>query len=187
MAVQPIRIIGDPVLRTPAEPVTTFDKELRVLVRDLEDTMLDAPGVGLAAPQIGVGLRVFTYATSDETRGHIINPVLGELSEENEEDDEGCLSVPGLTYPTMRRTRVVARGFDMHGEPIVIAGETPLLARCLQHETDHLDGVVFVDRLDDATRKRAMREIREQLWEPGLAGLEPVVKVSPHALFGKAF
>lgn len=187
MAVQPIRIIGDPVLRTPAEPVTTFDKELRVLVRDLEDTMLDAPGLGLAAPQIGVGLRVFTYATSDTDHGHIINPVLGELSDDSEEDDEGCLSVPGLTYPTRRRTSLVARGFDMHGEPMVITADTPLLARCVQHETDHLDGVVFVDRLDDATRKRAMREIREQLWEPENAGLEPTIKVSPHALFGKAF
>jgi peptide deformylase len=185
--VQPIRIIGDPVLRTPAEPVTTFDKELRVLVRDLEETMLDAPGVGLAAPQIGVGLRVFTFATSEEDRGHIVNPVLADLSEEQEEDDEGCLSVPGLTYPTKRGISVVAKGFDMHGEPIVIAAGNALLARCLQHETDHLDGIVFIDRLDDATRKRAMREIREQLWEPQNAGLEPIVKVSPHALFGKAF
>ncbi|MEO6714660.1 MAG: peptide deformylase [Mycobacteriales bacterium] len=186
MAVQPIRIIGDPVLRTPAEPVTTFDKELRVLVRDLEDTMHDAPGVGLAAPQIGVGLRVFTYATSEEAQGHIVNPVLSELSDDEEEDDEGCLSVPGLTYPTVRRLSVVAKGFDMHGEPIVIAGETALLARCLQHETDHLDGVVFVDRLDDATRKQAMKEIREQLWETADAGFEPIIKVSPHALFGRA-
>jgi peptide deformylase len=185
--VQPIRIIGDPVLRTPAEPVTTFDKELRVLVRDLFETMLDAPGVGLAAPQIGVGLRVFTYATSDEEQGHIVNPVLSDLSEEFEKDDEGCLSVPGLTYPLERRISVVAKGFDMHGEPLTIAAGTPLLARCVQHETDHLDGVVFVDKLDESTRKRAMREIREQLWEPQNAGLEPIVKVSPHALFGKAF
>jgi peptide deformylase len=187
VAVQPIRIIGDPVLRTPTEPVTTFDKELRVLVRDLIETMLDAPGVGLAAPQIGVGLRVFTYACSDEEQGHIVNPVLSDLSDEQEEDEEGCLSVPGLTYPTTRRISAVAKGFDMHGEPIVIAAGTPFLARCLQHETDHLDGVVFVDRLDDVTRKRAMREIREQIWEPQDAGLPPVVKVSPHALFGKAF
>ena len=187
MAVQPIRIIGDPVLRTPAAPVTTFDKELRVLVRDLEETMLDAPGVGLAAPQIGVSLRVFTYACSDDDHGHIVNPVLAELSAEEEEDDEGCLSVPGLTYPTVRRTSVVAKGFDMHGEPLVIPAGTSFLARCLQHETDHLDGVVFVERLDNATRKRAMREIREQIWEPAAGGFEPIVKVSPHALFGKAF
>jgi peptide deformylase len=187
VAVQPIRIIGDPVLRTPAEPVTTFDKELRVLVRDLFETMFDAPGVGLAAPQIGVGLRVFTYGTSEEEQGHIVNPVLSELSEESEEDDEGCLSVPGLTYPMARRVSVVAKGFDLHGEPITIAADTPFLARCLQHETDHLDGIVFVDKLDDATRKRAMREIREQLWEPENAGFEPIVKVSPHALFGRAF
>ena len=187
MAVQPIRIIGDPVLRTPAEPVTTFDKELRVLVRDLEETMFAAPGVGLAAPQIGVGLRVFTFACSEEERGHIVNPVLGELSEQMETDDEGCLSVPGLSYLTTRSISVVARGFNAYGEPIVIPASTPFVARCLQHETDHLDGVVFIDRLDDATRKRAMREIREQLWEPDNAGMAPIVKVSPHALFGKAF
>lgn len=187
MAVQPIRIIGDPVLRTPADPVTTFDKELRVLVRDLDDTMRAAPGVGLAAPQIGIGLRVFTFATAEDEQGHIVNPVLSELSDELEEDEEGCLSVPGLTYPMARRVRVVAKGFDMHGEPLVIAAGTPFLARCLQHETDHLDGVVFIDRLDAAVRKRAMQEIREQLWEPEDAGLPPIVKVSPHALFGKAF
>ncbi|MEP7054863.1 MAG: peptide deformylase [Actinomycetota bacterium] len=187
MSVQPIRIIGDPVLRTPAAPVTTFDKELRVLVRDLDETMRDAPGVGLAAPQIGIGLRVFTYATSEEDSGHIVNPVLADLSDEQEEDEEGCLSVPGLTYPTKRGISVVAKGFNMHGEPIVIAAGNPLLARCLQHETDHLDGVVFIDRLEEAIRKRAMREIREQLWDPQAAGLEPVIKVSPHELFGKAF
>ena len=186
MALQQIRIIGDPVLRTPAEPVTTFDKELRTLVRDLTDTMDHAPGVGLAAPQIGVSLRVFTYNCGDDAAGHIVNPVIGDLSDEEEEDDEGCLSVPGLAYPLRRRLSVVARGFDMHGEPLTVAGDTALLARCLQHETDHLDGVVFIDRLDDEVRRRAMREIREHLWTAP-AEPQPDVKVSPHRLFGRAF
>jgi peptide deformylase len=179
VAVQPIRLFGDPVLRTPAEPVTTFDKELRTLVKDLTDTMRDAPGVGLAAPQIGVSLRVFTYWVDDEL-GHLINPNL-DLSDEQQEGDEGCLSFPGLAYPTKRALRVVAKGMNMHGEPVVLEG-SDLLARCVQHETDHLDGILFIDRLDREQRKLAMRAIREAEW----AG-EPIrVKASPHATMGRA-
>src|SRR5215831_7173689 len=114
----PIRLFGDPVLRTPADPVRDFDAELRRLVKDLTETMLDAPGVGLAAPQIGVSLRVFAYHVDGEL-GHLINPGLS-LSEEEETDDEGCLSVPGLVYPTPRAYGVVAKGFNMHGEPITL-------------------------------------------------------------------
>jgi peptide deformylase len=178
--VQPIRLFGDPVLRTPAEKVVDFDKELRTLVKDLTETMLDAPGVGLAAPQIGVGLRVFTYHVDDEL-GHLINPVL-DLGDDQEEDDEGCLSFPGLAFPTKRAWSVVAKGQDMHGEPVTIEG-TELLARCVQHETDHLDGVLFIDRLDREQRKAAMKAIREAEWsgEPSLH-----VKVSPHATRGLA-
>jgi peptide deformylase len=177
LSVKPIRLFGDPVLRTPAEPVRDFDAELRRLVKDLTETMLDAPGVGLAAPQIGVGLRVFTYYVDDEL-GHLINPRL-ELSAEQETDEEGCLSFPGLAFPTQRALGVVATGFNMHGEP---AG-TGHLARCVQHETDHLDGVLFIDRLDSAQRKLAMKEIRAAEWwgEP-----VPVVKASPHPTHGKA-
>ena len=181
MSIRPIRLFGDPVLRTAADPVTTFDAELRKLVKDLTDTMMDAPGVGLAAPQIGVGLRVFTYFV-DDVVGHLINPSL-KLSDEQEVDDEGCLSFPGLAYPTNRSYGVVATGFDMHGEPITVEG-TGQLARCVQHETDHLDGVLFIDRLDVTQRKLAMREIRASEWwgEP-----VPLVKVSPHPTHGKAF
>jgi peptide deformylase len=180
ISVKPIRIFGDPVLRTPADPVRDFDAELRKLVKDLTDTMLDAPGVGLAAPQIGVGLRVFTYYVDDQL-GHLINPSL-DLSSEQETDDEGCLSFPGLVYPTPRAFGVVAKGFDMHGEPVTLEGSGHL-ARCVQHETDHLDGILFIDRLDPAQRKLAMREIREAEWggEPA-----PQVKVSPHRTWGKA-
>ena len=181
MSVRPIRLFGDPVLKTPAEPVRDFDAELRRLVNDLTDTMMDAPGVGLAAPQIGVGLRVFTYYVDDEL-GHLINPVLA-LSEEEETDDEGCLSFPGLAYPAKRAYGTVATGFNMYGEPVTIEGSGQL-ARCVQHETDHLDGVLFIDRLDDTQRKLAMKEIRAAEWfgEP-----VPLVKVSPHPMRGKAF
>ena len=145
----------------PAEAVVDFDKELRVLVKDLTETMLDAPGAGLAAPQIGVGLRVFTYDVDDEV-GHLINPTL-DLSDEEQDGEEGCLSFPGLAYDTKRAWRVVAKGFNMHGEPVTIEG-TDLLARCVQHETDHLDGILFIDRLDAKTRKVAMKAIREAEW-----------------------
>ena len=181
MSIRPIRLFGDPVLRTPADPVTSFDAELRKLVKDLTDTMLDAPGVGLAAPQIGVGLRVFTYFV-DDVAGHLINPTL-TLTADVEIDDEGCLSFPGLAYPTSRSLGAVATGFDMYGEPITVEG-TGTLARCVQHETDHLDGVLFIDRLDSVQRKLAMKEIRASEWwgEP-----VPLVKVSPHPTQGKAF
>jgi peptide deformylase len=181
MTVQPIRLFGDPVLREKAAPVTTFDAELRRLVRDLTDTMLDAPGVGLAAPQLGVGLRVFTYDV-DGIVGHLVNPDL-ELSEEEQMGPEGCLSLPGLEYDCLRAQRVVAKGFTMHGEPVTIEG-SDLLARCIQHETDHLDGVLFIDRLDQAARKAAMKAIRESEWAGQLA---PTVKISPHPTFGRAF
>ena len=178
MAIQPIRLFGDPVLRTPAAPVTDFDKELRRLVEDLTDTMLEAPGAGLAAPQIGVGLRVFTWNVDGEV-GHLVNPSL-DLSEETQDGDEGCLSIPGLTFDCRRALSVVAKGFDMHGEPVVIEG-SELLARAIQHETDHLDGILFVDRLDRETRKAAMKAIREAEWfgEPA-----PTVKLSPHPTRG---
>lgn len=184
MSIKEIRHFGDPVLVTPAVEVVDFDKELRTLVKDLTETMLDAPGAGLAAPQIGVPLRVFVWDV-DETIGHLINPTL-DLSEEMQEGDEGCLSFPDLVYPTPRAFRAVAKGFTIHGEPITIEG-TELLARALQHETDHLNGILFIDRLAQADRKLAMKEIRESDWF-GLAaesGLNPAIKISPHSLLGQ--
>jgi peptide deformylase len=180
VAIQPIRLFGDPVLRTPASPVTDFDKELRVLVKDLEETMMDAPGAGLAAPQIGVGLRVFTYYV-DGVLGHLINPDL-DLSEDLQEGEEGCLSFPGIYYDTPRALRVVAKGFDLHGEPVTIEG-SELLARAIQHESDHLDGILFIDRMNRDQRKLALKAIREAEWA-GQA--PPTVKDSPHATFGRA-
>ena len=176
MAVQPIRLFGDPVLRTPAAPVETFDKELRRLVQDLTETMRDAPGSGLAAPQIGVSLRVFTW-WADEELGHLCNPVI-DLSDEIQDGEEGCLSIPDLAFDTKRAMRVVAKGFNEHGEPVVIEG-SDLLARIIQHETDHLDGLLFVDRLDPETRKAAMKAIREAEW---FGEQPPEVRISPHTV-----
>jgi len=178
VAVQPIRLFGDPVLRKPAAEAVDFDRELRRLVDDLTETMLEAPGAGLAAPQIGVGLRVFTWHVDGEV-GHLVNPSL-DLSEETQHGPEGCLSIPDLAIDCTRALSVVARGFDMYGEPVTIEG-SELLARALQHETDHLDGILFVDRLDPESRKSAMRAIRESDW----FGLEkPRVRVSPHVTGG---
>ena len=178
MAIQPIRLFGDPVLRQRAVEVVDFDKELRTLVSDLADTMLDAPGAGLAAPQIGVGLRVFTWFVEGEV-GHLVNPVL-DLSEEEQYGEEGCLSIPDLGFDCTRALSVVARGYNMFGEPVTIEG-SDLLARAIQHETDHLDGVLFIDRLDAETRKAAMKAIRESEW----FGMDqPTVKVSPHPTNG---
>jgi peptide deformylase len=179
VAIQPIRLFGDPVLRKPALEVVDFDRELRRLVQDLTDTMLEAPGAGLAAPQIGVGLRVFTWYVEGEV-GHLVNPVL-RLSEEQQDGPEGCLSIPGLSIDCRRALSVVAHGFDQYGEPVTVEG-SELLARAIQHETDHLDGVLFLDRLDAANRKLAMKEIRESEWF-GLAGA-PTIKVSPHPTGG---
>ena len=180
MAIRPIRLFGDPILRKPAAEVVDFDAELRRLVDDLTDTMLDAPGAGLAAPQLGVGLRVFTWSVEGEV-GHLVNPVL-DLSEDTQDGPEGCLSLPDLVSDCRRALSVVARGFNKYGDPITVEG-SELLARAIQHETDHLDGVLFIDRLDTEARKAAMREIRQSQW----FGLEqPAVKVSPHPTRGLA-
>ncbi|MEU5566342.1 peptide deformylase [Micromonospora musae] len=158
MTMRPIRIIGDPVLRTSCAPVTSFDAELRALVGDLMDTLLGEPGrAGVAAPQIGVDAQVFVY-DADGHRGHLVNPTI-ELSEETEVDDEGCLSIPGLYFPTRRALHATAHGFDQQGEPLTISG-SGFLARALQHETDHLAGRLYVDALSGDTRRRALREIR---------------------------
>ena len=181
MAVQPIRLFGDPVLRTRAAEVTDFDTELRKLVADLEDTLRDEGGAGLAAPQLGVGLRVFTYHV-DGFAGHLVNPTFDVVGEETQDGPEGCLSIPGLSWDCRRHLHVVAHGMNEHGEPVEVHGSESL-ARAIQHETDHLDGVLFIDRLDPETRREAMREIRQAKW---FGVQEPVVKVSPHPLLGKA-
>ncbi len=160
MTIRPIRELGDPVLRTPADEVRAFDRELAALVRDLLETV-DHPGrAGLAAPQIGVSARVFSYNVDGEI-GHLVNPTVVELSEEVQDGDEGCLSIPGIWAPTVRAMHAVVEGFDVHGEPLRLSG-SGLMARCLQHEVDHLDGRVFLDRLTGEARKTALRALRDR-------------------------
>ncbi len=178
MSVTPIRLFGDPLLRTPADPVTSYDKELRRLVRDLTETMLDSGGAGLAAPQLGVSLRVFVYHVDDEI-GHLVNPVVDLVGDEEQEGEEGCLSIPGLFFDCKRHLHVVAKGTNVHGEPVTLQG-SEMMARCVQHETDHLDGVLFIDRLDTATRRAALKAIRAAEWNGEHAAQ---VKVSPHGRF----
>jgi peptide deformylase len=182
MSLQEIRHFGDPVLITPAALVVDFDKEIRTLIADLTETMLNAPGAGLAAPQIGVSLRAFVWHV-DDVLGHLINPTL-VMSGEIEIDEEGCLSFPDLTYPTPRSLRAVARGFNMFGEPIEVDG-SELLARALQHENDHLDGILFIDRMSKADRKIAMKDIRESEWF-NESTREITIKTSPHSIFGRS-
>jgi peptide deformylase len=181
VSVTPIRLFGDPVLRTPAAPVVDFDRELRQLVGDLTETMFAAGGAGLAAPQIGVGLRVFTWYVDGEI-GHLVNPDVTAVGEETEEGPEGCLSIPGYRWDCRRHLHVVASGWNMHGDPVRVDG-SELLARAIQHETDHLDGVLFVDRLDGEARAAALAELEAAEWAGVAAYLPapaPVVKVSPH-------
>jgi peptide deformylase len=182
VTVQPVRLFGDPVLRARADEARSFDRELRQLVTDLTDTMKASGGVGMAGPQIGVGLRVFVYHVDEEEHGHLINPVLSFPSDEEQDGPEGCLSIPDLTFDCKRHQHVVATGFNSYGDPVTIEG-SEVLARCVQHETDHLDGVLFVDRLDPETKREAMKAIREAEWA---GAATPRVKSSPHRLFGVA-
>lgn len=159
MAIREIRVIGDPVLRTPTEWITEIDDRVRSLVEDLLETVDMDGRAGLAAPQIGVGLRAFSWNIDDEI-GYVVNPRLVEVStEEYQDGDEGCLSVPGLWYPTERAWYARVEGIDLDGKPVVVEGEE-LMARALQHETDHLEGMLYIDRLDRATRRKALKAIR---------------------------
>lgn len=161
MTVRAIRHYGDPVLRTVADPVTEFGTATKELATDLLDT-LDVPGrAGVAAPQIGVPLRAFSYGVGGK-RGVIFNPIL--VGTEGEQtDEEGCLSVPGLWFPTTRAAWAAVDGVDAGGEKVHIEGEGEL-ARCLQHEVDHLEGIVYIHRLEPSTRRGAMRQIRRSAW-----------------------
>jgi peptide deformylase len=161
MTIRNIRTMGDPVLRQQCEPITSFDAELRALVTDLIDTMTLVEGrAGVAAPQIGVPVRVFSYGVGG-TIGYVVNPTI-EVSADTQTDEEACLSLPGLHFETPRALTATVRGFDRHGEPIEIT-ETGFLARALQHETQHLDGILFVDTLVGETRRQALREIRSTI------------------------
>ena len=161
MATREIRTVGDPVLRTPCDPITVVDDRVHSLVADLLENVDQEGRAGLAANQIGVGLRAFSWNIDDEV-GYVLNPTIVELSEDYQDGDEGCLSVPGLWYPTHRAWYARVVGTDLDGHEVVVEG-TELMARCLQHEVDHLDGYLYLDRLERTVRKKAMRTIREQM------------------------
>ncbi|POH61510.1 MULTISPECIES: peptide deformylase [Cryobacterium] len=157
-----IRLLGDPVLKTRSEPIGTIDARVRSLVEDLVDSVKLPGRAGVAAAQIGVNLRAFSY-NIDGDIGYILNPVLVELAGEPAMVDEGCLSVPGLWYPTKRYPFARVTGIDLDGNPVAVSGEG-LMAQALQHETDHLDGLLYLDRLDKENRRAAMKEVRESDW-----------------------
>jgi peptide deformylase len=157
-----IRIFGDPVLKTASAPIDTIDEGIRGLVDDLLDSVRPPGRAGVAASQIGVNLRAFSY-NIDGDIGYILNPVIVETGGEKEPVDEGCLSVPGLWYPTPRYPFVRVLGSDLDGKPVELSG-TGLLAQALQHEVDHLDGLLYLDRLDKDNRRAAMKEVRESTW-----------------------
>ena len=161
VTVRPIRLLGDPVLRTPSEPVSSFDAELRALVDDLLETVALPGRAGLAAPQIGVNVRVFSY-NADGVVGYVVNPVI--VATEGEQDgEEGCLSIPNLYFPTPRALSATVAGVDKYGEPITVSG-SGLLGRALQHETDHLDGRLYIDTLKGDARRQALRAVRAAPW-----------------------
>jgi peptide deformylase len=162
VSVREIRLFGDPVLKTVSEPVGVVDDRIRGLVEDLLDSVRLPGRAGVAASQIGVNLRAFSYNV-DGRIGYILNPVIVELSGEPELVDEGCLSVPGLWFPTMRYPFARATGIDLDGNEIEVSG-TGIMAQALQHETDHLDGLLYLDRLDKPARREAMKQVRESDW-----------------------
>lgn len=162
MTVHPVRLFGDPVLRTPTDPVTSFDDRLERAVADLMDTVRHEDGAGLAAPQIGLSLRVFVY-TCGGKEGHLVNPEWEPIGDEKTFINEGCLSIPEISEPTERYARVRASGQDIHGNPVSFDADG-ILARAVQHETDHLDGVLFLQRLTPEHRRSAMAEIRSSSW-----------------------
>lgn len=167
MAILRIRLMGDPILRREADPVERFDEALRELVRDMFQTMYAAEGIGLAGPQVGVPLRIFVVDVpppeGEEGRGPmaIVNPRVVEASEETDRAAEGCLSIPGLEEVVERPATVTIEGVDEEGRPLRLEGVDGLLGRALQHETDHLDGILFPDRVSPLKRKMLLRKWRK--------------------------
>ncbi|ODT10590.1 MAG: peptide deformylase [Microbacterium sp. SCN 70-18] len=162
MAVRPIRVFGDPVLRAVCASIDTIDDGVRALVQDLLDTVAVPGRAGVAAPQIGVGVRAFSY-NIDGDIGYVLNPVLVEVEGEPSRIGEGCLSVPGLWHDALRYPRAKVVGIDLNGDEVVLEGEG-LMAQALQHETDHLDGMLYLHRLAPEDRRQAMKQIRESEW-----------------------
>lgn len=162
MSVRPIRVVGDPVLRTPCDRIGEITDGVRGLVQDLIDTVDDEGRAGVAANQIGVSLRAFSWNLEDHGIGCILNPVIVELSEETQDGDEGCLSVPELWFPRTRSAYARCVGTDVDGKEIELAGDG-ITARLIQHEVGHLDGALYIDGLERSVKKQALRQIRERL------------------------
>ena len=162
MTVRSIRLFGDPVLRSACDPITPGDPRAAALITDLLETVAEPGRAGVAANQIGVGQRAFSYNV-DGVIGYIINPVLEEVSGEPDLVDEGCLSVPGFYFPRLRYPFARVSGVDLDGNPIELSGDG-LMAQALQHETDHLDGKLYVEGLEPETKREAMRAIRQSSW-----------------------
>ena len=162
MTVREIRLFGDPILRSTADPVTRFDQSVVSLVNDLVDTVTIAGRAGVAANQIGVGLRAFSVNVDGDVN-YVINPVLDEVRGDPVLTDEGCLSVPGFTFPRSRYPWARVSGVDVNGDPVVIEGGG-LLAQAIQHEVDHLNGLLYIEGLDPDVKRLAMREIRAAEW-----------------------
>ena len=164
MAIRDIVLMGDPVLRTRAEEVTSFDDELRTLVRDMFETMYHAEGIGLAAPQVGVSKRVVVVDLRREeepdARVALVNPVVTWASSELDKEAEGCLSIPGIEDLVVRPWAVKVEGFDPKGRPVSLEAEE-LFSRAIQHEIDHVDGILFLDRLSPLKRRMQMRKWRK--------------------------
>jgi peptide deformylase len=176
MTVRPIVIAGEPVLHRPAALVSDFDDDLKTLVEDMDETNIAANGVGLAAPQVGVGLRVFVWRMPNDDgvpeAGHIVNPTVTTSKvppgrPDPNEESEGCLSVPGESFPLRRAERAHVVGFDVDGNRVEFDA-TGWFARCMQHEYDHLNGTLYVDRLDDRQSKKARKAVKANGWgKPG--------------------
>jgi peptide deformylase len=162
MAVRPIRFFGDPILRSPCDPIDPLSERARLLVADLIDTVKEPGRAGVAANQIGVGLRAFSYNVDGEV-GYVLNPVLESVEGEPELVDEGCLSVPGLSYPRRRYPRATVKGVLLDGSDVTLSGEG-LMAQALQHECDHLDGHLYIEGLEPDAKREAMAAIRESDW-----------------------
>jgi len=168
VAERPIRLFGDPILRSPADPLDPVSDRARVLVQDLVDTVKVPGRAGVAANQIGVGFQAFSY-NIEGTVGYLINPVLVSVSGEPEEMSEGCLSVPGLSFLRRRYPTATARGFLLDGSEILVNGEG-LLAQALQHEVDHLNGVLYMEGLEPERKRDALKQIRASEWFQPVSG-----------------
>lgn len=180
MTVRPITILGHRALERPTRRVREVTEDIRTLVADMFDTNDAADGAGLAATQVGARWRIFVYSCEDgagvERRGVVINPRLERFGKLvlDEESIEGCLSVPGLGWPTARFTGARVTGIDLEGEPVEVSDEGGVLARCLQHETDHLDGTLYLDRLSPAARREALDAVTARGWRArGLLTWDP--------------